>query len=1127
MEHAQPEPQGHALSTQPLLGAEPSGLVGCFADASLAGVPLTYGQRRFWSLAQDSSERTSHHLVLRLRVDGPLDVLSLEWALSSIVSRHEGLRATFAEENGDVVQTVSRHYVFRLARADLGDLDNATRNHELDAITREEATRPFDLGNDLLLRARLVRLGEDRHVILVVVHPIGADTGSLPLFLKELGELYAAFCARGISLLPEPTLQYADHACWQRMHLRGETLRRMTNFWRERLADAPPLLALPTDRPRPAVQSQRAATCATLLPRRAFEQVQAFSRAQRVTPFMTMLAAFKTLLFRYTGHDDIVVGSPLRGRVRPETKELIGVFENTLVLRTRLGGNPTFFELLERVRETTLAAREHQELPFEKLVEELQPAHNPSYAPICQVFFSIAEKPATLSRLGTLPASVELLPSERTTADLSVIAQVEPAGLRLRAEYASDLFDAGTIEQMLGHFATLLETVTTTPERGIGFLPMLTPQGKSLLLSNWNATTVEYPKNTYIHTLFERQAARTPEATALVFNDRELTYAELDRRADAMAARLRARGAGPETVVALCAERSLDMMIGLLGILKAGAAYLPLDPAFPADRLAFMLEDSQATVLVTQSRLRSVFADRVSVVCIDDEGADTALNDHSLAKIANPSSEHLAYVLYTSGSTGRPKGVMVSHRNVVNFFTGMDPLVGATPGVWLAVTSISFDISVLELFWTLTRGYKVVILADQAGFKTAGEQRPAAETIRSIDEQIARHGVTHLQCTPSFARLLTQLPDTLAALRPLRRLLVGGEALPADLAVSLSEAIDGELINMYGPTETTVWSTAHRVKTRDLRAGTVEIGRPIANTQVYILDAHRQPVPTGVYGEVYIGGDGVARGYWNRPELTDERFVRNAFSHDPDARLYRTGDLARYRADGVIEFLGRADHQVKVRGHRIELGEIEAVLALHSGVRQSVVVVRTDHTDAGQIVAYVVADPTVGDQHPDALTDYLRGKLPEHMVPEAFVFMEALPLTPNGKIDRNALPAPVKKTAPAASASSVPADNTTSLSDREQVIAGIWKDILGVEAPGANDNFFDLGGRSLQIVQVKNRLHEALGRDLPVTTLFQYPTIRSLADFLGAETAGETADDDFLTKIHARTQRRQKAMAGR
>jgi amino acid adenylation domain-containing protein len=950
---------------------------------------------------------------------------------------------------------------------------------------------------------------------------MAADTASMAVLHRELGALYAAFSSGGISLLPDLPFQYADYAAWQREYLQGEVLRRLVAFWRGQLADAPSLLAIPSDRHRPPAQSRRGAVCTTVFSAKLVETLNEFSHAHGATLFMTLLTAFKTVLHRYTGQEDIVVGTPLSGRNREGTGDLIGLFANTLVLRTPFAGDPTFVELLARVRDLTLTSAAHQDLPFEKLIDELHPKRDLSYDPVCQVLFALHDTPAAALKMDGLKTSVEDVHTCTAKTDLNVWAVEEPTGLRVSAEYSLDLFEAGTVERLLGHFRTMLEAITVDPHQRISLLPLLTSLEHMRILSDWNATAVEYPRDRCIHQLFEEQVARTPEATALVFNDRELSYVALNQLADKVAKRLRACGVGPDTLVALCVERSLEMMVGLLGIFKAGAAYVPLDPAFPEDRLTFMLEDSEAPVLVTQRHLQGMFGGKASVICLDADPASDEMPSDGLGKqnadAATSKPENLAYILYTSGSTGRPKGVMISHRNVINFFAGMDRVLGPEPGVWLAVTSISFDISVLELFWTLTRGFKVVILADQAGMKSAKNTvvSPVAskEEVRSLDEQLARHRITHLQCTPSFARLITRMPVTLSGLRPLRRMLVGGEALPADLAEVLGKAMDGDLINMYGPTETTVWSTTHKVQ--GVRSGTVDIGRPIANTEIYILDRHRQPLPVGIPGELYIGGDGLARGYWRRPELTTERFVEHPFSPGK-ARLYRTGDLARYRADGVIEFLGRADHQVKIRGHRIELGEIEAVLAQHPGVVQCVVVVRTDKAEDPRMAAYVVPAPSV---LPDGteLRNVLRGKLPDHMVPDSFVFLERLPLTPNGKIDRNALPAPARKPAVAHAA-----HGHSSLPAMEQAIAAIWKDILSVDDLSPDDNFFDSGGRSFQVVQVKSRLYESLGVDLPVIKLFQYPTIRSLADFIGTQSS-ET--DAFHNRIQERTRRRQHAMA--
>ena len=1432
--------------------------------------PLSFGQRRLWFLDQMEPGSALYHVPYLVRLHGPLDQDALERSLAAIIGRHEALRTAFIPDGDEPVQVVAQGRIFRLERTDFRATNEVRHASELDRLVREEALHPFDLRRDLMLRARLFQLGETEHVLLLVLHHIAADGWSMAVLYRELGVFYTAFSSGGIPLLPELPIQYADYASWQREHLQGETLQRLVEFWRRRMADAPPLLSLPADRHRPPEQSHRGAVCTAIFPSELLARLHVFGRGQRVTLFMTLLAAFKVLLHRYTGQEDLVVGSPLAGRDRAETEGLVGLFINTLVLRTNLAGDPTFIELLGRVRDTMLAAYDYKELPFDKLVEELQPKRDLSYDPVCQVVFALQNMPASSLELPGLSTSIEPVYTGTAKADLSVWASEEPAGLSVCAEYNTDLFDAGTVERLLGHFRTILEAVVASPARRISLLPLLTPPERNRMLDDWNATEADYPRDRCVHELFAEQVERTPEATALVFNDEELTYADLNRRADDLAARLRARGVGPDTPVGLCAGRSLEMVVGLLGILKSGAAYVPLDPAYPKERLAFMLEDSGAPVLVTQHRQRRLFPEQTSVIFLDDDfdgGHSETCNGRVHPDGGSPGPESLAYILYTSGSTGRPKGVMVSHRNVLNFFAGMDRVLGGEPGVWLAVTSISFDISVLELFWTLTRGFKVVILSDQAGlsgaassartasstrsldfslfyfasvpreactdkyrlliegakfadengfaavwtperhfhsfgglypnpavvgaalatvtrrvqiragsvvlplhhplrmaeewsvvdnlshgrvavsfasgwhdrdfilapqnysirkevlrtgietvkklwrgeslkgaggrgddvevrifprpiqpelpvwitaagnpetFRQAGElganvlthllgqsiedlaqriqiyraarsargfgegrvtlvlhtfigesveavretvRRPfcqylidsvdllnglsrslypgvdynglsteeretlvtqafnryfegnalfgtpesclrlinrlkavgvdeiaglidfgvdtelvlksltslkalkeechgvriGEESNRSLEEQLVRHRVTHLQCTPSFARLLIRMPDALGALRPLSRLLVGGEALPADLAEALGRVVDGEVINMYGPTETTVWSTVHKVTPSAAVSGTVEIGRPIANTQVYILDRNRQPVPAGVPGELYLGGDGLARGYWRRPELTDEKFIPHPFSNH-GARLYRTGDLARYRADGVIEFLGRIDHQVKIRGHRIEPGEIEAVLARHPDVRQSVVVVRTDIPDDPRLAAYIVPGPA-GAKDADTLRDFLRAKLPGHMVPDHFLFLESLPLTPNGKIDRRALPAPPMKNVATAVATSLP------LAGLEQAIAAIWKDILSVENPGADDNFFDFGGHSLQVVQVQNRLRESLGVELPVIKLFQYPTIRSLAGFIGEGTKADT----FLQKIHERAQRGQSA----
>jgi len=777
---------------------------------------------------------------------------------------------------------------------------------------------------------------------------------------------------------------------------------------------------------------------------------------------------------------------------------LIGLFLNTLVLRGDLSGNPPFRELLRRTRKTALDAYAHQDLPFEKLVNALQPERDLSRSPLFQVMFILQNEALLPMELAGLKLRALPVHSGAAKFDLTLSLEENADGLAGYVEYDTALFDAERITRMLGHFQALLDGIVADPQQRLSALPRLEDAERKQLLVEWNDTRADYPKDKCLHQLFEDQVQRAPEAVAVVFADEQLTYCQLNQRADRLAGELRGLGVGPEVRVALCVQRSLEMMVGLLGILKAGGCYVPLDPAYPKERLAFMLEDSQAPIVVTQDRLQAHFnfeASKLKLLCLDGPRFPLARTPHP-SRVAQAGSNRpaasgkskptdLAYLIYTSGSTGQPKGVMVAHRNVINFFAGMDRLLGPDPGVWLAVTSISFDISVLELFWTLARGFKVILQTEEAGLPTAAfplNHSGNGVRTQSLPEQILKHGVTHLQCTPSLARALVLAPESLPALRSLRRLLLGGEALPPSLAQQLHDLLPGRLYNLYGPTETTVWSAAHRV---DYNDNTVPIGRPIANTEIYLLDRHQQLVPIGVPGELLIGGDGVARGYLNRPELTAEKFIRHPFNADPDARLYRTGDLARYRSDGAIEFLGRIDNQVKLRGHRIELGEIETVLARASGVREAVVALREDVPGDERLAAYLVTSP----EHPPAIADLrhcLREKLPSHMIPSAFVVLDRLPLTPNGKVDRRKLPKPENRH---------PGLATSFVSPRtelEKAIAKIWQELLRVEKVGLHDNFFDLGGHSLLMTQVISRVREAFQVELPIRTFFESPTVAAL-----------------------------------
>ena len=1411
-------------------------------------LPISFSQERLWFLEQLEPDRALHNIPFAIRLEGKLDARALEHSLADIVRRHEPLRTVFKNENGRPLAVIEPADSFALPVTDLSPLPSTERDAIAQQLVAAEAQLTFDLARSPLLRGQLLRLAPEEHLLLLTVHHIACDGWSMGVLYRELAALYETRVSGRNFSLAELAISHADFASWQRDWLSGEVFETQLAHWKKQLASAPLALDLPTDHPRPAAQSYRGAMHFFTLPAKLSADLKALARREDVTLFMLLLGAFQVLLHRYSGQEDIVVGTPIAGRTRVETENLIGFFLNILALRSDLSGEPTFCELLQRVRRTALDAFAHQDLPFEKLVDALQLERDLSRSPLFQAMFILQNEPLRPLELAGLKLKPINVHNGTSKFDLQLSLEETNGGLGGFLEFNTDLFDESTAARMLGHFQTLLEAIVENPALKISTLPLLTTVEQKQF-SAWTDTSLNFPREKCVHELFESQATQTPDTVAVTCGDKQLSYRELNARADKLADELRARGVAPDVRVGICLERSLEMMVGLLAILKAGGCYVPLDPTYPQERLAFMLEDSQARVLLTQKKFQKNFHLNVDcqLLCID-----SARESRPQSEIRKPKSENLAYVIYTSGSTGKPKGVMVTHRNVVNFFAAMDRVLGVEPGVWLAVTSISFDISVLELFWTLARGFKVVIHRDEpralkpraqlskpkkidfslfyfasdagndssdkyrlltegakfadennfaavwtperhfhqfgglypnpsvtsaalamitrrvqlrAGsvvlpvhnavriaeewavvdnlsggraaisiasgwhandfalarenysdrkeimlrdiemirkiwrgetmaltngfgqpidvkvfpapiqselpvwltssgsaetFRLAGElgfnllthlsgqelehlakkieiyrdawrksgragegtvslmlhtfvwdddeacrekvrgplleylrtyrdlsqtalsvnRNPAAkkfngdvepllkeaveryfdgcallgtpdvclklveklktvgvddiaclldfgidtETVlaslkflnevrersnsatnisrdesetnngqwRSLPEEIIHHSVTHLQCTPSLAGTLLA-PESHQAVRRLGKLLLGGEALPVSLARQLREIFPGELINMYGPTETTVWSATQQVGEV---GATIPIGRPIANTEIHILDRNFQPLPIGIPGELFIGGDGVARGYLNRPELTAEKFVANPFSNDANARLYRTGDLARWRADGTIEFLGRLDHQVKLRGHRIELGEIESALRRHEDVRECVVHVCETAPDDKRLVAYVVPHRT--KEFNGELRRFLEPKLPDYMIPSAFVTLDKLPLTPNGKIDRKALPQPDTHR---------PALENTYVAPRtdvENTITQVWRELLRVENVGVHDNFFDLGGHSLLVVQAQAKLQAALAMDLPVVKLFQYPTISALAKFIGGQSRSVT-----------------------
>jgi amino acid adenylation domain-containing protein len=1007
-------------------------------------------------------------------------VEALGRGLETIVTRHESLRTTFANVNGHLRQVIAAPGPLPLPVIDLRAVPETERESHAWRIATDEAGRPFDLSRDPGFRTTVLRLDDTDHVLLLTTHEAVADPWSLDILLREMSQLYAASGAERGFPLPPLAIQYADYAVWQRRRLPGPVLDAHLAYWRRRLAGAP-TLDLPTDRPRPAVPTFRGAVQPFRLSSRLSERLKAMGRQEGVTLFMTLLAAFQVLLHRYSGQDDVVVGVSVAERTRAELEGLIGCFINTLALRTDLSGRPTFRDLLARVRQVATEAYSHQDAPFQKVVEALQPNRTPGHPPLFRVMFALENTPTWTPTLAGL--SVHRLEVHRDTVavDLSLSMKDTAQGLSGTLTYSTDLFEADTIARVVGHLETLLDGAATDPDRPVAQLPLLTEPERRRILGEWNDTHADYPRQC-VHQLIEAQATRTPDAVAVVFEDRWLTYRELNRRATRLAHRLQRLGVGPDERVGIYVERSLDMVVGLLGILKAGGAYLPLDPDYPRDRLAFMLEDAGARVVLTQEyQVTDLPRSTAAIVCLDaSPGSDEARDAEAVDALVTP--EQAAYVIYTSGSTGRPKGVLIPHRALVNLLEAMRRVLGLSAGdVVLALSTISFDIATLELFLPLTVGARVVV---------AGRQ--VAKDPARLSEVLQRTGVTVMQATPTAWRLLVEAgwrgsPDL--------TMLSGGEALPQKLADQLRQR-GASLWNFYGPTETTIYSTGARVQA----GGPITIGRPIANTQVYLLDRHGSPVPIGVAGELYIGGDGLARGYLSQPAQTADSFIPNPFSPEPAARLYKTGDRARYRSDGTLEFLGRADGQVKLRGFRIELGEVEVVLASHPAVRAAAVALREDTPGDPRLVAYVVPDQS-REPATATLIAHLKTQLPAHMMPAAFVMLGALPLTPNGKVDRDALPRP-STIDPGA-----PEPFVAPRTPTEAALAQIWGEVLGVERVGVQDTLFDLGGHSLMAIRIVSRIREAFGVEVPLRLIFDTPTLAEIARAVvqaGAEAAGHS-----------------------
>ncbi|HJR08608.1 MAG TPA: non-ribosomal peptide synthase/polyketide synthase [Pyrinomonadaceae bacterium] len=1083
-------------------------------------LPLSFIQQRFWFLHQLMPESSAYNIPTAVRLKGALDVAALERSFNEVVRRHEILRTRFVSNGGRPEQLIASELKLEFPLIDLSDRAPKEREAEARRLAAEEAQRPFDLARAPLIRITLLRLDADEFILLFTMHHIVSDGWSAGVLIRDLTAIYEAYAAGLPSPLPELPIQFADFAHWQREWLQGDALEHRLSYWRRQFGDGLPVLNLPTDKPRPPVPTDHGALQTLVLPAHLGAAIESLAQHKSATLFMTLLAAFKVLLHRYTGQDDILVGSSIANRNHVETEGLIGLLINTLILRTDLSGDPTFGELLARVREASLGAYAHQDLPFEQLLEELRADFDAAMgnAPVFQVAFQLQNFSMPTLELKNLTLSPFDVEGQTAKFDLSLSMIERPDGLVASLEYNTDLFEAATIRRMLEHYRTLLEGIVAAPERRISALPMLGEAEQRQLLSEWNPAFESDAPAACLHHLFEAQAKRRPDRIALVFEDQQLTYGELNRRANKLAHYLRRKGVGADTLVAICVERSFEMLVGILGILKAGGAYVPLDPAYPKERLAFILEDTQARLLLTQESLREILPEHDSSVVLLDadwrEIADTS-SDENLGEVAT--ADALAYVIYTSGSTGRPKGVLVSHENVARLLEATQAHFEFDESdVWTLFHSYAFDFSVWEIWGALAHGGKLIVVPYWVS--------RSAEAFRRL---LASEHVTVLNQTPSAFRQLAaadEAADVRARLK-LRFVIFGGEALELQSLRSWFERHGDrtpQLVNMFGITETTVHVTYRPLTVADLElaSGSV-IGRPLECLQVYLLDGRGQPVPVGVPAEICVGGTGVARGYLNRAELTAERFVPHPFADEPGARLYRSGDLARRLPDGDIEYLGRIDNQVKVRGFRIELGEIESAFAEHEGVRECTVVANSDANGETKLLAYLVG----GGQQPapstTELREFLQAKLPEHMIPAAFIALDAMPLTPNGKIDRRALPAPDQ------SRPQLGREFVAPRTPVEQELAKIWRELLGVEEVGIYDDFFELGGHSLLLTQLASWIRKDFQVEVPLRVLFDTPTITDMTKaILARQVEQETQTDlaEMLSQLKQLSPHEVKAM---
>ncbi|MEX2214751.1 MAG: amino acid adenylation domain-containing protein [Phycisphaeraceae bacterium] len=1043
-----------------------------------AVMPVSFAQQQLWLADRLDSGNSTYTIAEAIDLRGPLDAAAIRASLQQIINRHEILRTTFDMRDGRLVQVIPPDAAATLTHIDLSTATDEETDARAADIESKHATTPFDLKAGPLARFALIRLSEDHHTFLSAFHHIVFDGWSSGVFWRELSAIYSATRRDHPLRLPELPIQYADYAQWQHEHLQGKGLERLTRYWSEQLLPAAPALELPCDRPRPLHSTHAGETETITLPADLSRRLAALAGECGATMYMTMLAAFKSLLYRYDGRGDVVVGTPVANRSQPELADLIGFFVNTLVLRTAIDGQQTFKQVLRNVKRTVIDGLAHQEMPFEQLVEQLAPSRGAGRNPLFQVAFMHAPEAQDAIELDGLTSKRRLIATHTAKFDLMLVTAPAPTGLRCTIEYSADRFDTATIERMLTHFSVLLHAACLGPDRAIASLPVMSEEEAHRVTRGFNHCESTYPRDETIHDRFAESAKQTPDSVAIVCDDRALTYRQLNEAANQLAHYLRSRGVGPEVLVSICLDRDIDVIVAVLAVLKAGGAYVPLDPAYPAPRIDFILEDTRAPILLTTAtHLDALPKTNAEVFCLDRDGAKVT-DQPTTNPVSTASPDHLAYVMYTSGSTGTPKGVMIPHRAVMRLVHGQTYTPFDSQQVWLHTAPISFDASTLEVWGPLLHGGKCVLVP---------HRNPSLSQLR---DSIQREGVTSLFLTTAlFNLIIDQGPDML---RGVKHVLTGGEAMSLQHIRRAFEKLPDTIIsNVYGPTESTTFATAHVIdRAEPAPTGSVPIGGPIAHTSTFILDRHMQPVPVGARGQLYIGGDGLARGYLHQPDLTAERFVPDPFSDGPDARLYCSGDDARWLPDGAIEFLGRADEQVKIHGFRIEPGEIESRLNQHPHIACCKVIAR-DYRGNKRLIAYVVPKDNASID-PSELDTFLRDRLPVFMVPTVFIKMKALPVTPNGKIDHRQLPEPTV-------VESSREEPTEPRNATEEQLVELWQRMLDVPAVGIHDDFFALGGHSLLAARLFEEIRQGLGADLPLSILFEKPTIAQLSPLIRGE----------------------------